>query len=79
LNTLYNGRHVIVNKTILNGTGLDELCTVKETAEAIRQSTTELFEKEFDQNELQHRSKLLNGNYSNQSNARKLIEYVFGE
>jgi hypothetical protein len=79
LNTLYNGRHVIVNKTILNGTGLDELCTVKETAATIRKSTTELFEKEFDRTELQHRSKLLNGNYSNQSNARKLIEYVFGD
>jgi hypothetical protein len=77
LNTLYNGRHVIVNKTILNGTGLDELCTVKETADTIRESAMELYEKEFDQNELQHRSKLLNGNYSNQANAKRLIEYIF--
>jgi hypothetical protein len=79
LNTLYNGRHVIVNKTILNGTGLDELCTVRETADTIRDSTLSLFEKEFDQNELQHRRKLLNGNYSNEINVKKLIEYIFGE
>lgn len=79
LNTLYNGRHVIVNKTILNGTGLDELCSVKETAETIRESVAELFNKEFDQSELQHRSKLLNGSYSNEYNVRKLIEYIFGE
>jgi hypothetical protein len=79
LNTLYNGRHVIVNKTMLNGTGLDALCTVKETADDIQQSAEELFDKEFDKNELQHRSKLLNGNYSNQLNAVKLIEYIFGK
>ena len=78
LNTLYNGRHVIVNKTILNGTGLDELCTVKETADDIRKSTEELFGKDFNQNELAHRSRLLNGNYSNKNNVNKLIEYIFG-
>ncbi len=79
LNTLYNGRHVIVNKKILNGTGLDELCTVRETAESIRQSAKELFDSEFDQAELKHRSDLLNGNYSNQQNARKLVNCIFGE
>lgn len=78
LNTLYNGRHVIVNKTILNGTGLDELCTVRETAENIRESVAELFEKEFDQAEIRHRSELLNGSYSNENNIKKLIEYIFG-
>lgn len=78
LNTLYNGRHVIVNKTILNGTGLDELCTVRETAETIHNSAQELIEIEFDQNELQHRRKLLNGSYSNRNNAKNLIEYIFG-
>ncbi len=79
LNTLYNGRHVIVNKTILNGTGLDALCTVRETAEEIGRSAAELFDKEFDTAELQHRSNLLNSNYSNKVNAERLIEYIFGE
>jgi glycosyltransferase involved in cell wall biosynthesis len=79
LNTLYNGRHVVVNKTILNGTGLDDLCTVRETAEAIRESTKHLFQTQFDKNELQNRSKLLNGNYSNAGNAKKLVEYIFSE
>jgi len=79
LNTLYNGRHVIVNKTILNGTGLDELCSVKETPDTIRESVNELFYKEFDQSELEHRSKLLNGSYSNKYNVKKLIDYIFAE
>ncbi|HHN47969.1 MAG TPA: glycosyltransferase family 1 protein [Bacteroidales bacterium] len=79
LNTLYNGRHVIVNKTILNGTGLDALCTVRETAEEISKSVAELFDKKFDTAELQRRSNLLNSNYSNKVNAERLIEYIFGE
>jgi hypothetical protein len=79
LNTLYNGRHVIVNKTILNGTGLDELCTVRETANEISRSAQELFDKDFDTSELKRRSKLLNSNYSNRVNAERLIEYIFGE
>jgi len=79
LNTLYNGRHVIVNKTLLNGTGLDPLCTVRETADTIRESALELFNRDFDDAELSHRSTLLNGNYSNENNVKKLIGYVFAD
>jgi glycosyltransferase involved in cell wall biosynthesis len=79
LNTLYNGRHVIVNKTLLNGTGLDPLCTVRETADTIRESALELFYRDFDDAELARRSTLLNGNYSNENNVKKLIGYVFAD
>ncbi|MGB4204306.1 MAG: glycosyltransferase family 1 protein [Bacteroidales bacterium] len=79
LNTLYNGRHVIVNKTILNGTGLGEFCTVRETAESIAQSARDLFEKDFDNGEIKRRNALLNGDYSNKQNVRKLINYIFGD
>ena len=77
LNTLYNGRHCLVNEAMLCGTGLESLCEIAETPEQLRQKLDELSEKPFHEADAKARMKLLTKSYSNSGNADKLIGAVF--
>jgi hypothetical protein len=77
LNTLYNGRFVLVNNAMLNGTGLNELCTVADTTEALRAALIKLKGEKFGESEIIRRRTVLSMQYSNQKNAMRLIEYIF--
>ncbi|MDB4303891.1 hypothetical protein N9934_03775 [Desulfosarcina sp.] len=79
LNTLYKGRFCLVNGKMLNGTGLDELCTVGDTAEELKQNLQAIFEKDFEQSEIIKRKELLADRYSNDKNADYLIQLVFND
>ena len=78
LNTLYNGRHCLVNPLMLNGTGLEPLCTIAETAEDFRNKLDELQNVPFTVSEAEKRHELLNRTFSNSGNAARLSEAVFG-
>lgn len=78
LNTLYNGRHCLVNPLMLNGTGLEPLCTIAETAEDFRNKLDELQNVPFSVSEAEKRHELLNRTFSNSGNAARLSEAVFG-
>lgn len=77
LNTLYNGRHCLVNGAMLNGTGLEKLCHVAETPQQLRLKLDELFQKPFRDEEATGRKNLLERDYSNSVNAERLIDAVF--
>jgi len=79
LNTLYNGRWMLVNRAMLAGTGLDSLCEVAEGPTEMKKKVISLFNSEFDQNQLLARSEILNTRFSDEANALKLIKEVFGE
>jgi len=79
LNTLYNGRWMLVNREMLAGTGLESLCEIAGSAEEMKQKITSLFNTEFDQNQLLARTELLQKRFSDDENAKKLIVEVFGE
>jgi hypothetical protein len=78
LNTLYKGRFCLVNSKMLNGTGLDELCIIGETAEELKAQVKEVLKKEFQETEIKKRKTILDERYSNDKNADRLIELVFG-
>jgi hypothetical protein len=78
LNTLYKGRFCLVNRKMLNGTRLDDLCVIGDNSTAIKNHLLELFQKEFDDLEIERRKETLKELYSNQHNARHLIKLVFG-
>ena len=79
LNTLYNGRWMLVNREMLAGTGLESLCEIAGSAGEMKQKIISLFNTEFDQNLLLARSELLQKRFSDEVNAKKLIREVFGE
>lgn len=76
LNTLYNGRHCLVNDKMLNGTSLDSLCLVGNDAEALKSKIKAVFDTEFDINEINQRKEILNRQYCNKTNAEKLIGLI---
>jgi len=78
LNTLYNGRHCLVNPPMLNGTGLDELCHIADSAEGLLLKLDELKNKPFTNADAAARSQILGSNYSNAVNARRMIGIIFG-
>lgn len=78
LNALYSGRFVVVNSKMVENTGLDELCIIREKADEIRSTVTELFQRNFDNEEIDKRKRILEQSFSNKANALKLIQLLYG-
>jgi len=77
LHALYCGRHVIVNKNMLSGTSLEKTCIQAESAKEFASLANSYSKKEFKEELLEERKTILQSNYSNASNAKKLISLVF--
>jgi len=76
--SLYNGGHCLVNKPMVEGTGLESTCKVAADAESMRLALGELWTEAFTDNAFEQRKKLLQESFSNQSHAQELIEKIFG-
>lgn len=76
LNALYNGRHCIVNKAGVEGSGLETLCTITNEISATKNAIIKLYDTAFIENE--KRQTLLNGLYNNELNAKKIVDYFWG-
>lgn len=77
LAALYNGRHCLVNNFMVENTGLEKLCIVKNTSQEMKEAVVQLFEKPFDKNDLEKREKILTKDFSNKESAKKLIKLIF--
>ncbi|MCK4677081.1 MAG: glycosyltransferase family 1 protein [Bacteroidales bacterium] len=77
LNTLYNGRFTLVNTQMLNGTRLNDLCVIADGKQEFKKALDDLSKKKFTKENIKLRKETLNRFYSNETNAKKLIEYVF--
>jgi hypothetical protein len=78
LNTLYNGRWMLVNHEMLAGTGLENLCEIAADEGEMKKKISSLFNTEFDHNQLVARTELLQKRFSDAENAKKLIKEVWG-
>ena len=74
LNALYNGRHCLVNKAGVTGSGLDGICRLAENAADFKTAIMQLFQIPFTEEENDERHALLGKLYNNQKNAGLLIE-----
>ncbi|UEG48722.1 glycosyltransferase [Ferruginibacter lapsinanis] len=75
LNALYNGRHCLVNKAGVEGSGLEKLCAVADDAVSMKQAITELYNTPF--SESGHRLTLLEQLHNNEKNAAKIIDFFW--
>lgn len=76
INALFRGRFCIVNDHMVKGTGLSKLCYVRNSANAIQQTIEALINAPFEQSKIEERRTVLEGEFSNKENARKLIELI---
>ena len=76
LNALYRGRHCVVNRFMVQNTGLESLCYVKNTSRDIRTFVESLMNVQFSNKQISERKTILERDFSNQSNAAKIVEIL---
>ena len=59
LNALYQGRHCLVNSTMVQGTELGDACTIADTPDQLYRALTCLMATDFTEEERQHRIEIL--------------------
>lgn len=79
LNALFNGRHCLVNKAGVEGSGLDSICQVAEDADDFKTAVTYLYDIPFTQEENIQRQQVLQQLYCNQKNLKKIVEVFWAE
>ncbi len=77
LNALYSGRHCVVNKAGVDGSGLNGLCCMAEDADDFITAIKYLYKMPFDENEKIKRSSLLAELNDNKKNAEKIVELIW--
>lgn len=76
LNALFRGRFCLVNDPMVSGMDLKALCYVRNSASAIRQTVEALINAPFEQSRVEERRKVLESQFSNLENARKLMNII---
>lgn len=77
LNALFNGRFVIANHPMIENTGLESLCHVRNSADEMTESVKEIMGHTFEEEEVEKRRRVLGELYSNRKNAEKLMPLFF--
>ncbi len=78
LNTLFKGRHCLVNEMMLNGTGMHKLCEIADGPEEIKHKIRDLMGKPFLSHTIDLRAEVLGSQFSNEPNINHLIAQIFG-
>ena len=73
LNSLYAGRHCLVNSNMVAGTELGRVCTVVDSAQQQIEALKRLMDTPFTQQDIDRRRDLLGDLYSNEANAKILL------
>jgi hypothetical protein len=74
LNALFNGRHCLVNKAGVEGSGLNSICQIAEDADDFKTAINYLYNIPFTAQENEQRNELLHKLYCNKRNLEKLID-----
>ncbi|MDR2497151.1 MAG: glycosyltransferase family 1 protein [Tannerellaceae bacterium] len=76
LNSLFEGRHILVNRLMLAGSGLDELCHVADSASDMITTCRQLMLAPFDTAEITRRERILIPFYTSSCQAAKLRDLI---
>lgn len=77
LNAMFNGRHCLVNKAGVAGSGLETYCNIAEDAISFQQKIEALYLQPFTQQEIEQRKGLLKTMYNNEKNAKELMTFLW--
>lgn len=73
LAALFKGRHCIVNTPMVENTGMEQLCSIKNNAQEMCMAISELYTQPIDAHTLKHRKIVLHELFSNDVNIKKII------
>lgn len=76
LQSIFSGRHIIANKDMVHGTGLEQCCHIANSPKEFATQLTQLYNQPFEQSDIAHRRHILANNYNNQKNALAIISYL---
>ena len=76
INAIFLGRHCLVNFAGVVGSGLEQRCTIAETAAEFIAAVEQLMKTSFDTQELEKRRNTLNHLYNNRTNAERLTAWL---
>ncbi len=76
LNTLYQGRFILVNNEMVEDTGLESLCSIANSKKAFLEKTHGLMKQEFLKKEREKRFKILE-KFNPIQSAQKIIDIIF--
>jgi len=77
LNALFNGRHCLVNKAAVEGSGLESFCHVADDVSGFQKNIEALYQQPFTGEEIQQRQQLLLTTYNNETNTLELIRSLW--
>lgn len=78
LAALYTGRHCIVNSPMVENTGLENCCIIKNKPEDIKQAVVEYYSEPFSDKNISKRKHYLNDSkFSNNYNINQLVDMLF--
>jgi hypothetical protein len=75
LNALYNGRFCLVNKPVVEGSGLEDLCEVVEDEKSLVYKAIQLMDVEFSDEQYLHRKEKMTP-YDKEQNTKRLLEIL---
>ena len=78
LNALYRGRFCVANQQMIQNTGLESLCYVKNTSKEIAATIESLMNLQFSQKQITDRKDILEKSFSNVQNANKIAKILRG-
>ena len=77
LNALFNGRHCLVNKAAVEGSGVEAYCTIATDAFSFQKNIGALYVHPFTEQQMQERQQLLQTIYNNENNAKELMTFLW--
>ncbi len=78
LNSLFAGRHVLVNSLMLAGSGLDSLCHLADSPEEMIRQCNKLMQIPFNAADIAERKNILFPAYDNKYQAKRLYDMIYG-
>jgi len=79
LSSLYNGRFCVVNKLMVENTGVEKLCVIADSPAQMKEELQKVFKTEFKASDLKLREKILLENFSNKKNIEILTDKLYDE
>ncbi len=75
LAALFSGKHCLVNTPMVEGTGLEQLCVVKDSPSQLSSAIDELAETEFGITQIEIRKEVLKP-FSNENGIQKILKTI---
>jgi len=79
LNALFNGRHCVVNNAMVEGTNLENLCHINNTAPSMQNILQQLYHQPFTKDEMEMRENVLYKMFDNEANAKQIVQWIWDE